>query len=139
MKNIVDAGPIVALLNATEGKDHEWSRKQFARCPVFHTCEAVIAEACARLAFHNLNPLKVIQLLERGVLIVDFALNARAGRIAQLMAKYSDAPMDLADACLVAMTEETKNCQVVTLDHADFSFYRRNGREIIPFTSPEKN
>ena len=79
------------------------------------------------------------QLLEREVLIVDFALNARAGRIAQLMEKYRDAPMDLADACLVVMTEETKNCQVITLDHTDFSFYRRNGREVIPFTSPEKN
>ena len=51
--------------------------------------------------------------------------------------KYSDLPMDLADACLVAMAEATRDCVVVTLDREDFSIYRKNGRELIPAITPK--
>ena len=44
--------------------------------------------------------------------------------------------MDFADACLVVMTEQYKHCQVLTLDARDFSIYRRNDRQLIPFVSP---
>jgi hypothetical protein len=52
--------------------------------------------------------------------------------------KYSDREMDLADACIVRMTELMRDCQVVTLDRSDFNVYRRNGRELIPVVAPPK-
>jgi len=45
--------------------------------------------------------------------------------------------MDLADACLVAMSERVSDCLVVTLDRSDFSVYRRHERQVVPFISPE--
>ena len=34
------------------------------------------------------------------------------------------------------MTELVRECRVVTLDRADFSVYRRNGRDLIPVIAP---
>jgi len=64
--------------------------------------------------------LKVIRLVNHGALVLDFVLLAHAGRALALMEKYSDLPMDFADACLVVMTERFSDCQVVALDRADF-------------------
>jgi hypothetical protein len=44
--------------------------------------------------------------------------------------------MDLADACIVRMTELTRDCRVLTVDRDDFSVYRRNNRELIPLVAP---
>jgi len=34
------------------------------------------------------------------------------------------------------MTELVRDCRVVTVDRADFSVYRRNGRDRIPIIAP---
>ena len=44
--------------------------------------------------------------------------------------------MDLVDACIVRMTELMRDSRVVTLDRADYTVYRRNGRELIPLIVP---
>jgi predicted nucleic acid-binding protein len=49
-------------------------------------------------------------------------------RLAALMAKYRDLPMDLADAALVRVAERDGYRRVFTLDRRDFSAYRI-GRE----------
>lgn len=64
-----------------------------------------------------------------------FDTAANIGRILALMEKYRDLPMDFADACLVAMSEEEKDSLVVTLDK-DFSIYRRYGRQVISVLTP---
>jgi predicted nucleic acid-binding protein len=56
-----------------------------------------------------------------------------------LLKKYGDREMDLADACIVRMTELMRDCHVVTLDRSDFNVYRRNGRELISLIAPPKN
>ena len=58
------------------------------------------------------------------------------GRVDELLRKYADQEMDLADACIVRMTELMRDSRVVTLDRADFSVYRRNGRDLIPIIAP---
>ena len=45
------------------------------------------------------------------------------------MKKYSDTPMDLADATLVVLAEETSIHQVLTLDIRGFSTYRTKDRK----------
>lgn len=44
--------------------------------------------------------------------------------------------MDLADACIVRMTELMPDVRVLTLDRTDFTVYRRHGRGIIPIMVP---
>ena len=46
--------------------------------------------------------------------------------------------MDFADACVVYMTEQTKDCKVITIDRCDFTVYRRHAREPIPLILPEE-
>ena len=68
-----------------------------------------------------------------------FAANSRAGleialRSRALMEKYHDAPMDLADATLVALAETLDQLRVFTLDR-DFEIYRWKGKrtfELLP-------
>lgn len=45
-----------------------------------------------------------------------------------LMRKYHDVPMDLVDALLVCIAEETKTSRVLTLDRRGFEAYRINGK-----------
>jgi len=53
----------------------------------------------------------------------------------QLMQKYRDLPMDLADAALVRIAEREGIRRIFTLDRRDFALYRPTGVgrfEIIP-------
>ena len=45
-------------------------------------------------------------------------------RIAQLMEKYADLPMDLADASLVILAEELGHGRILSTDQRDFNSYR---------------
>ena len=65
----------------------------------------------------------VLENIERGVFLVPYRVTGRAGRLARLMKKHSDRPMDFADACLVDMASELGTGQILTLDK-DFQFYR---------------
>jgi predicted nucleic acid-binding protein len=49
--------------------------------------------------------------------------NEEVDRMATLMAKYRDRPMDLADASLIVAAERLGTKQIFTIDH-DFHVYR---------------
>jgi uncharacterized protein len=132
---LLDAGPLVAYLRQGE-THHAWAVEQFKRFAQFSTCEAVLAEACARLAYYHEDPVRVVELVREADLSVGFLVKPNADRIVRLMRKYGDRPMDFADACIVAMSEQASDCLVVTLDYEDFSIYRRHEREVIPFLCP---
>lgn len=80
----------------------------------------------------------MIKLVTRGDLIVDpdFMFANEASHLAALASKYADRPMDLADACLVRMSEIHIKCRIWTVDRNDFSTYRRMGRSAIPCEFP---
>jgi uncharacterized protein len=134
---IVDAGPVVAYLRSKE-EHHAWAVEQFHQFTSFATCDAVLAEVCARLACYREAQWPVIELLHSKALTVNFDSNAAADRLLRLMKKYADQPMDFADACLVLMTEKVDDSVIVTLDTHDFEVYRRHEREVIPFESPDR-
>ena len=50
--------------------------------------------------------------------------NSQQARCRQLMEKYSDLPMDLADGTLVVLAESQKIKKVFALDHKDFNVYK---------------
>lgn len=131
---IVDAGPIVAFLHDGD-QWHSWAVEQFARFSEFQTCDAALAEACARLAYGGFNQAEAVRLVDQGAIRLTFQVSYSIGRILALMDKYKDVPMDFADACIVVMSEEERDCLVVTTD-GDFSIYRRYGRAVIPTVCP---
>lgn len=133
MKRIADTGLIVALLNRRD-RFHKWALDAFTRLAPFFTCDAVLVEAAS--FFPTANP--ILTLVERRDLILDpdFLLSREMPAVHALTAKYADCPMDLADACVVRMAELSRDCEVWTVDRADFSAYRRSGRDAIPCQFP---
>jgi predicted nucleic acid-binding protein len=100
------------------------------------TCEAVITEACHLMQSEPSGKEEVLALIERGVLKIDFSLQAEAVAVKDLMAKYKSAPMDFADGCVVRMSETVENATFFTLD-GDFRIYRKNGKDSIPLIIPD--
>src|ERR1700730_18150967 len=74
------------------------------------------------------------QLLRRADLLISTPSPEAIERAARLMERYSDRPMDLADATLVALAEERGLTRIFTLDR-DFHIYRIAARrrfEVVP-------
>jgi uncharacterized protein len=135
---LLDTGPLVAFFDRSDAC-HEWAKQQWAQAPVpMLTCEPVIAEAVYLLREHaGLPGEKVLALFDRKVLIAPFSLEAHASPVAHLLQKYHDLGMQLADACLVRMSELKRDCRVFTLDKREFQIYRRFERQVIPLVAPE--
>ena len=133
MKEIADTGLIVALL-ARNDPHHAWAVVAFRNHSPFFTCDAVLAEAGSFFP----DPIGLLRLISRGDLVIDpeFVLAREWSGVLELVTKYSDRPMDLADACLVRMTELCIRSRVWTVDRADFAVYRRNGKLAIPCEFP---
>jgi hypothetical protein len=101
------------------------------------TCEAVIAEATYLLREHaGLPSEKVLALFERKVVSAPFHLEEQSDTVARLLESYFDQGMQLADACLVRMSELKRDCRVFTLDKQEFPVYRRFERQVIPLVTP---
>lgn len=74
------------------------------------------------------------QYVLTGQLYFHIAADAEQKRMAELMEQYSDTPMDLADASLVAAAETLNISRIFTLD-SDFYIYQRYGNqpfEVLP-------
>ncbi len=60
-----------------------------------------------------------------------FALDDRhLERMADLMVRYADLPMDFADASLVILAESLGHGRILTTDRRDFSVYRWGGNQV---------
>ena len=130
MVTIADTGFIVALRGKSKS-EREWSSGLFRELGApFLTCEAVLTEAA-----HLLAPELVARLVKEGDFKVVFEVQQQIQPVWSLLKRYSPR-MDFADACVVRMSELFPDCQVVTADRTDFSFYRRFGSEPIPALFP---
>ncbi len=131
MKTIVDAGPLVALLNRRDAF-HEWVMQALKALPLpLLTCEPVLTEA----AYLTGKPAALLAMLGEGSLKIGIELDEQGDAVRRLLDRYG-ARMSLADACVVRMSELSRRSRVFTLDRTDFSVYRRNGREVIPLIVP---
>lgn len=136
MTAICDTGPLVAYLNRHDPY-HKWAVEIMKQVrPPMLTCEPVLTEAVYFLREDGLQVDPLFQLLERGALRVEFDVATHWPRMRTLMARYRQ--MDLADASIVVMSELHARSEVFTIDHRDFSVYRRNDRQIIDFVAPPK-
>lgn len=132
---VVDSGPIVALLDADEAH-HSWVIAQLERLrPPLLTCEAVLSEASFVIGRVRSDRSLVPDLVVRGLITVGHLFDEDARAIRDLMRRYRDVPMSLADACLVRLVERTPHATLFTLD-SDFQVYRQKGRRLIPTIAP---
>lgn len=132
---LVDTGPLAAFLNRRD-KFHSWAVDRLAEArPPLLTCEAVLSEA-AYLLRRSRGGDRLLRLLDEGLVRIDFRLNDEAATVRSLMKKYSSLPMDLADACLVRMSELQPDPTLLTIDTEFRDIYRRHGRKVIPCVLP---
>jgi predicted nucleic acid-binding protein len=134
VKGIADTGFLVAFANRND-VHHEWAVSLATRVtePLL-TCEAVLAET----AFHLGNALLVLSMVEDGLVSIHFTCEDHLPQLAALARRYADRSPDLADLCLIRMSELNPRHRVITVDQADFRVYRRNKREAIPVITPRE-
>jgi predicted nucleic acid-binding protein len=132
MRGIADTGFLVAFRNRTD-RHHAWALDLAGEIsePLL-TCESVLSEA----AFHLGSSRSVLALVEDGLLRVAFDCSRHMESLRELAHRYEDRNPDLADLCLIRMSELYPRHPVVTVDEADFRIYRRNKREAIPTICP---
>jgi predicted nucleic acid-binding protein len=135
MKGIADTGFLVAFANRDDAH-HDWAASVAARVtePLL-TCEAVLAET----AFHLRSTTLVFDMLQEGLITLAFDVDDHVQQLAVLARRYADRHPDLADLCLIRMSELHARHSVITVDRDDFEVYRRNKREVIPLVCPPRD
>lgn len=126
---LLDTGALVALLDKSE-KNHE-------RCVSFLkdfrgrflTTEPVMTEALYLLGPSVQNQKACIDFILKGGAILISQSSDSLLRCVALMEKYSDVPMDFADATLVALAEEIETDEIFTLNKKGFLTYRLKGKK----------
>ena len=124
---IVDTGPLVAFVDRAE-QYHQWAiaRIEELEAPLL-VCEPVLAEAMHLFGRLSRAQDALFGLLENNALRIAFRMEEHLASLRRLLAKYSDRPMSLADACVVRMAEIHERHAVLTLD-SDFAVYRKHGK-----------
>lgn len=130
-----DAGPLIALIDRRDQSHERCKQALRGMSGLAVTTEAVITEAHYVLAHVPAAPQLLVELVAAwgiDVVVPDFEMRLRQ---MELMAQYRDAPMDYADATLVAAAEVLQSSRIFTLDSRHFRMYRlfdRQTFEILP-------
>lgn len=128
---LIDAGPLVALLDKGDKKAHKKCATAFRslKSPPLTTWP------CLTEAFYLIGIKRgwtgrktLLALLTTRAIRVHTAIDDELGRIDALMTQYKDTPMSFADASLVVLAEVTGAKSIFTLD-SDFHIYRINGKD----------
>jgi predicted nucleic acid-binding protein len=132
---ILDTGPLVAYL--TQGdRYHGWAKMRFQEITsTLITCQAVISEACFLIRNIPEGQQAILEMIERKLIQTEFNLNIEAKAIKQILHKYQDVPISLADASLVRMAEIYEHAKILTLDR-DFTLYRKNKNSPLTCIAP---
>ena len=121
---LVDAGPLVALIHADD-QQHERCKEVFQslREPV-GTVWPALTEAMYLLSFSWRAQDALWEMVDTETVQILPLDHNDVPRMKELMRKYQDLPMDLADAALVRVAEREKLRRIFTLDRRDFEVYR---------------
>lgn len=121
---LLDTGPIVATLDARDQWHRDCAREMELLADRCVTTEAVVTEACHMVARGG----------ARGAIVIDFLVAAEIPVLglelsalreaARLMDRYSDVPMDFADASLVVLGHALSIANAFTIDRRGFQAYR---------------
>ena len=127
---LVDAGPLIALFDRDDtyhGKIVDFIKDKGFK---FVTTTAVITEVSHMLDFDLRAQLAFFEWVMREGVILHPIEQDDMVRIVELTQKYSDRPMDFADATLVFAAEKRGIRQILSID-SDFDIYRLPGKVMI--------
>lgn len=125
---LVDAGPLVALIDADDTHhDACVEALRGLRDPLI-TVWPAFTEAMHLLCESWRGQKALWSRIETDALTLAPLDAGDAPRMRELMEKYRDLPMDLADAALVRVAERESLARIFTLDRRHFSIYRPGRR-----------
>ena len=136
---LIDTGAILALLDRTD-RWHDSCVDAFhqLRLPLL-TSEAVLTELFHLLGDTRSEMEAAWRFVRSGALVLGTIEDAELQHVRGLMARYGDRPMDFADATLVYLAKREFLSVILTVDHADFTTYRIEGKRqfrVFPAKSP---
>lgn len=125
-KIIIDTGFFLALASSTD-RHHKKAIKKLKQTEdkVWMTTWPVVIETC-----HLLGRLSILEVNHFLALYTQEAFSifeiskTHAFRLQELMLKYADLPMDLADASLVLLAEHLGHGRILSTDERDFNAYK---------------
>ena len=121
---LADTGPIVALFDPKDAMHGRCvATLRTIREPLW-TTTPVLTEAFHMLGPNSTGSDRLREFVEKGGLLVWFLDRHTLRHAFELMDRYGDHPMDLADASLIAAAEALGTQRVFTLDRRDFLTYR---------------
>ena len=124
MKAILNTGPWVALIDRSESMHHscvQWFKNYSGK---LYSTEAVLTEVLYLLNFSVKAQTAAIDFVLKSAIMLIPASDESLKKARSLMMKYSDLPMDYADATIVCLAMDTGIQKVITFDKKDFSIYR---------------
>lgn len=125
---LVDAGPLVALVNARD-RYHRRCREALRGVgEPLSTVWPALTEAMSLLERAPKGQDAVWEMVRRGAVRIVSLTEDDLPRISELMRKYRKRPMDLADAGLVRVAEREGARRIFSVDRKDFEAYRIHGR-----------
>ncbi len=131
MKNtLIDAGPVIALFNKNDKYHHPIKAFLKDYQGILTTTWPVVTEVSYMLSFNVQTQIDFLTWIKRGGMRVEDIHIKDIERIIALSEKYSDVPMDLADASLVVLAEKLKIKEIITID-TDYYIYRTIHKEMI--------
>lgn len=133
---ICDTGPLVAIIDTNDGH-HDRCRQLLPALPA----PFIVTWPCLTEAMHLLRraggyPAQeaLWRLFEQGGTTLYCGSEMERLRMRELMARYRDAPMDLADASVVAAAETLEISWIFTLDRHFYAYRFRDHAsfEVLP-------
>jgi hypothetical protein len=126
---LVDTGPLVGLFDPRDAAHTSCAKTLAEIREQLLTTVPVLTEAFHLLAPGSRGAVALREFVGAHGVRVWFMSDTFLTRAFELMHRYVDHPMDLADASLVVAAEVTRTTKVFTLDRRDFATYRaRMGR-----------
>ncbi len=124
MTTLVDTGPLIALFDPRDGRHERCRRTLRSLTSTLITTVPVLTEVFHILSPESIGSDRVRDFIAHGGMRAwHFDDNALA-RSFELMERYADHPMDLADASLITAAETLRTRRIFTVDRRDFSAYR---------------
>lgn len=131
---LVDAGPLVALFDRQDAAHQRCVETLRLIDEPLATTAQVLTEAFHLLGPSSAGALNLMDFVSEGGLKVLLADEDALQRCFELMVQYADAPMDFADASLVAMAEARGIRKIFSIDRGDFAIYRiKRGHRYVAF------
>ena len=130
---LVDTGPLLALLDRSDPYHLTCQETLSSLDDSLVTVWPVVTEAMYILRAYWQAQDALWEMIDTGAVEILVLGKDDIARMRDLLRKYRDLPMDLADAALVRVAERERLRRIFTLDRRDFQIYRpsRIGRFVV--------